>query len=261
MTPFLYALNVGTLATWLSVAGFGTVGIAIPVTLDVLQEVKKDQLADMQFTEFTGDFTEDVPASQATDTGTTGEENSEQVDVPFAEQETLPTPPEMPETAEIAPLPEVPDMPDPKPTSEANTSAAPTKERRVRHTNSKVAKRSNMPTSATGGSPQGREGATGQVGNGGRNGGTGMSDAKRLAGGYRPQPHYPQSCRAKGQSGTVVVAFVVEADGKVSTAYAKKPCPWPELNDAAVKGVRRWRFPKGDRQMPLTLPVKFQLNY
>ncbi|MFT4175145.1 MAG: TonB family protein [Luteolibacter sp.] len=261
MTPFLYALNVGTLAAWLSVAGVGTVGIAVPVTVEILQEESKDPLGDMQFTEFTGDFTEELPASQATDTGTTGEEHSQEEEVPFAEVETLPTPPEMPDVAEEAPLPEIPDMPTPSLTSISQTAAAPTKERRVRHTNSKQARRSNMPTSATGGSPHGKVGATGQVGNGGRNGGTGMSDAKRLAGGYRPQPHYPQSCRAKGQSGTVVVAFIVEPDGKVSTAYAKKPCPWPELNEAAVKGVRRWRFPKGNSRMPLTLPVKFQLKY
>ena len=30
MSPFFYVVNIGTLATWLAVAGFGTVGMVIP---------------------------------------------------------------------------------------------------------------------------------------------------------------------------------------------------------------------------------------
>jgi D-arabinose 1-dehydrogenase-like Zn-dependent alcohol dehydrogenase len=30
MTSFIHALNIGTLATWLSVAGFGAVGVMAP---------------------------------------------------------------------------------------------------------------------------------------------------------------------------------------------------------------------------------------
>ncbi|MEO5716602.1 MAG: TonB family protein [Luteolibacter sp.] len=259
MSPFLYALNIGTLATWLSVAGFGTIGIVIPVTFEILQKDKSDDpYKDLESTVLMEDFTTgDLPPSQETDTGTTGE--AEETDVPLAEQETLPTPPDMPETAEITPLPEIPDMPPPVARSSENTAPAPTKPRPVPTTNSKNPTRSTMPTSATGGSPKGKADAKGKTGNGGQNGGSGMSDAKRLAGGRMPAPSYPSEARAKGQTGTVLVEFVVGENGSVVSAYAKNPSPWPILNERAVSAVRRWKFPPGN-VVKYTRPIVFQLN-
>ncbi|NJM38364.1 MAG: energy transducer TonB, partial [Akkermansiaceae bacterium] len=80
----------------------------------------------------------------------------------------------------------------------------------------------------------------GKAGSGGQNGGTGMSDAKRLAGGRMPAPSYPSEAKRKGQSGTIVVEFVVGENGSVISAYAKSPSPWPILNQQAVSCVRRW---------------------
>jgi protein TonB len=116
-----------------------------------------------------------------------------------------------------------------------------------------------MPTNATGGSPDGKAEAKGKAGNGGRNGGSGMSDAKRLAGGRMPAPAYPSEARSKGQTGTVLVEFVVGEDGSVVSAYAKKPSPWPILNERAVSAVRRWKFPPGT-VAKYTRPIVFQLN-
>lgn len=90
MSPLFHAINIVTLATWLSVAGFGTVGIVVPVTLEIIgkPDEPEDPYKDLESTFLTEDFTTgDLPPSQETDTGTTGE--GDETDVPFAEEETL----------------------------------------------------------------------------------------------------------------------------------------------------------------------------
>lgn len=259
MTPLLYSLNIATLATWLSVASFGTVAIVVPVTLEILQkqDTPSDPYQDLESTFLTEDFTTgDLPPSQATDTGSTGEANEEEV--PFAEQETLPTPPEMPELAELTPLPEVPDIPPPAP-KPAKKAPAPPKPRPTTVTRNSRQTRSSQPTSPSGGSTRGKTTSKGTSGNGGSNGGSGMSDAKRMAGGRMPPPSYPSAARRGGQQGTVTVEFVVGENGRVISAYAKKSSPWPLLNDSAVRCVRSWRFPPG-KVTKYVRPIVFKLN-
>lgn len=260
MSPFLHALNIITLATWLSVAGFGTVGIVVPATVEsfATNEKPRNPFAALEATVLTEDFTlGEIPPSQATDTGTTGQ--AAEIEVPFADQETLPTPPEMPDVAEITPLPEIPDLSAPIPQPTAPAAPTSTRPRPVPAPNSKPPARSIMPTSATGGSPQGKQAATGTTGNGGRGGGSGMSAAKRLAGGRMPAPSYPSAARARGQTGTVLVEFVVGENGSVVYAYAKSPSPWPILNEQAVSAVRGWKFPPGGI-VKYTRPIVFKLN-
>lgn len=260
MSPFLYAVNIGTLAAWLSVAGFGTVGIVVPMAKGMLKENSDpaDPYKDLESTILMEDFTTgELPPSQETDTGSTGEAN--ETDVPLLAEETLPTPPEMPDVAEVTPLPEIPDMPEPAAPSMENTAPKPTPQRPVPKTNSKNPTRSAMPTSPTGGSTQGKAETKGTAGNGGRNGGAGMSDAKRLAGGRMPAPAYPAEARAKGQTGTVVIEFVVGEDGNVVSAYVKQASPWPILNERAVSAVRRWKFPPGQVNKYVR-PIVFKLN-
>ena len=259
MSPLLYAINIGTLATWLSVAGLGTVGIVVPTVREILTHADKaDPYKDLESTVLMEDFTTgDLPPSQETDTGTTGE--AEEMEIPLAEQETLPTPPEMPELAETTPLPEIPDLPPPSTKPAENTAPAPPKPRPVPQVKNKPPTRSNAPTSATGGSPKGKAEAKGKTGNGGQNGTTGMSDAKRLSGGRMPAPSYPAEARAKGQTGTVLVEFVVGESGSVVSAYAKSASPWPILNERAVSAVRRWKFPPGN-VTKYVRPIVFKLN-
>lgn len=259
MSPFLYAINVGTLATWLSVAGFGAVGIVIPAAQEILASVERfDPYKDLESTVMTDDFTsDDLPPNQETDTGDTGEKD--EADLPFTEQETLPTPPEMPDVAEITPLPEIPDMPPPATAPAEAPAPAPTKPRPVPRQNSKTATRSNIPTSPTGGSTKGKTEAKGKLGNGGQNGGSGMSDAKRLSGGRMPPPSYPSAARSKGQTGTIIVEFVVGENGSVVSAYAKSASPWPLLNESAIRAVRRWKFPPG-KVTKYVRPIVFKLN-
>ena len=264
MTSILYAINIGTLATWMSVASFGVVGIGISGNGDDLTSAAKakDPYADLEAIALTDVFTPDQDlAAQTTDTGTTGELNSDQADVPFAEQETLPTPPDMPEVAETTPLPEIPDMPDTTPSSSDFVQAAPTKKRPVCKTNAKEATRSNMPTSATGGSPNGKVGATGKVGNGGQNGGNGMSDAKRLANGRMSKPPYPSELKSKGQGGVVGVEIIVDGEGRVARVTVIKPSPWASLNESTKNHIERnWKFPKTGTQSKFTRAIKFEIT-
>lgn len=259
MSPILYAINIGTLATWLSVAGFGTVGIVIPTARALLSHHERDDpYKDLESSVLTEDFTTgELPPAQETDTGDTGA--AEEIEVPLAEQETLPTPPEMPDVADITPLPEIPDMPPPATKPAENPAPAPTKPRPVPRPSSKPPTRSSMPTSSTGGSPNGKAEAQGKTGNGGQNGGSGMSDAKRLAGGYRPRPSYPSESRAKGHTGTAIVEFVIDESGSVISAYIQKSSGWPDLDQSAVSCLRRWKFSAGAR-LKKSIPIKFELN-
>jgi protein TonB len=74
-----------------------------------------------------------------------------------------------------------------------------------------------------------------------------------------PSPVYPAAARRLGQTGTLLVEFTVDASGRVISAYAKSPSPWPLLNEEAVRTVRRWKFPPGP-VMKLQRPIVFQLR-
>jgi protein TonB len=74
-----------------------------------------------------------------------------------------------------------------------------------------------------------------------------------------PAPVYPAAARRGGQTGTVLVEFTVDSSGRVISAVAKSPSPWPLLNAEAVRTVRKWRFPPGGI-MKLQRPIVFQLR-
>ncbi len=64
--------------------------------------------------------------------------------------------------------------------------------------------------------------------------------------GKQAAPRYPVRARNAGQEGTVVVRFSVSETGRVLDAAAATPCPWPLLNEEAVRTVRElWRFRPG----------------
>ena len=226
MTPLLHSLQIATLATWLSVAGFGTVGLLIHSENPV-----REMPAPLETRLLAEDFTlGDVSSPE------TGDSSAEPG--PPSVAETLPAPPEMPDLTEFEPLPEIPaaaiqkPRPATKPAARAASSA---------HTPRKSPRKSTSP----GATPAG--------------GGTGMSESSRLAGGRMPAPSYPPEARRRGQTGTVVVEFTVDASGRVISAYAKSPSPWPLLNEEAVRTVRRWKFPPGG-VMKLQRPIVFQLR-
>jgi TonB family protein len=64
--------------------------------------------------------------------------------------------------------------------------------------------------------------------------------------GQQPQPEYPLEAEIARQTGVVIVRFSVGEDGGVSNVLVKQRCPWPLLNQSALRAVREtWRFPPG----------------
>jgi protein TonB len=152
----------------------------------------------------------------------------------------LAAPPELPPAAVIEPLPEVPDLP----TARQDPPATESGTRPANRTSSRAGQA---------GGPAGTTAASTSGGSSARSQGT------RLAAGRMPPPSYPAEARRRNQQGTVIVAFTVAANGGVLSAQVERPSPWPLLNDAAVRAVRRWRFPAGP-VMQLRQPVVFQLR-
>ena len=78
--------------------------------------------------------------------------------------------------------------------------------------------------------------------------------------GRQPAPEYPLEAKLAHQQGSVVVRFTVGEDGRVQTAKAYKPSPFPLLNQAAVRAVREnWRFRPGPART-YDVEIEFQLR-
>jgi len=240
MDSLQHLLNIGTLATWLSVGGFGSVAVVLPGR--AVSEASRHQQFETQW--LPQDFTlggEISPAAEETPLATSESDPAD----------ALPAPPDLPDAAEMAPLPDVPEPPLPaapaavSPSAPRPSAAADS----VRHTPRPAARK----PSSTGASST-------AAGTGSPGGGSGLSNAARLAAGSMPTPAYPAEARRLGQSGTLVVEFTVDSSGQVISAYAISPSPWPLLNQEAVRTVRRWRFPPGGGVMKLQRPIVFQLR-
>lgn len=230
MAPLLHSLQIATLATWLSVVGFGAVGLVIHS-----DGPEGETPAPLETRILPEDFTLGDTSSPETGDSSSGPATP-------AVAGTLPAPPEMPELTEFEPLPEVPSVPAPTAIRETRPTTKPA----ARTGSGSPTPRSTPRKTASSGSPSA----------GGR---PGMAETARLAGGRMPPPSYPPQARRRGQSGTVVVEFTVDASGRVISAYAKTPSPWPLLNEEAVRTVRRWKFPPGG-VMKLQRPIVFQLR-
>jgi len=231
MTALTHMLNIGTLAAWLSVAGFGTVAVVfpekpIPMPRMVVAETKVVP-DDFQL----GDTTEQDSAEQPAETD------------PSSVAEPLPAPPDLPEVAETEPLPDVPAFPT------ATENPAPSEIPATRPTTRKGPSSSARPAAASGRTGTGKTGGSS----------SGMSNAARIAAGRMPAPSYPPEARRRGQTGTVVVQFTVDSSGRVTFANAIRPSPWPLLNQEAVRTVLTWRFPPGDF-ISLERPIVFRLK-
>jgi len=76
----------------------------------------------------------------------------------------------------------------------------------------------------------------------------------------QPAPEYPRQSVREGQEGVVIVRLAVDETGRVRTAEATSPSPWPLLNEAAVRTVReRWRFQSGPQRL-YDVPIHFELT-
>ena len=246
MQSIIHSLNIGTLATWLSVAGFGSVGVVVPHhdrPQPAPPAIEESIISDADFS--LGDI-EDASQPEGAGDGGAPAALPETIETP---PETLPSPPELTELAEFSPLPEIPALPKPTPVTRSPESDTLRATASTRHSSGATTSRA---SSASTGSRSGSSSASG--GNDG-----GMSASARLAAGRMPAPNYPATCRRKGQTGTVVVEFTIDRSGRVISAHAAEPSPWPLLDHEAVRTVRKWKFPPGEI-MKLRRPIVFQLR-
>ena len=122
MQSLLQALNIGTMATWLSVSGASTVAVLVqnenraPVT-------QNDSRLDASF----GDVIDlDAASSQpAAGSAAPGEESAEPTEAAPAEPVPVEQVTALPELADVAPLPEIPDLPAAKADELASESPKP----------------------------------------------------------------------------------------------------------------------------------------
>jgi protein TonB len=238
MNSLFHAINIGTLATWLSVAGFGVAAGFIPVWHPAPPKPK---------------LLEALPVDQDFTLGDEEPGNDSPPDAPL-ETLDLPAPPELPDIAEFEPLPEIPDLPAPKPVEAPTPTVAkpaPRPAPRPATSSKPLATARPNTNSSRSGSANGLPKTTG--------GGSGMSESARLAAGRMPPPTYPSFSRRNGQTGTVLVEFTVDASGRVISAYAKSSSNWPLLDNEAVRTVRSWKFPAGG-VMIRQKPIRFTLN-
>lgn len=248
MTSFRYVLNIGTLATWLMVAGASILVAVVEVEerLPVLEENGRDEVE-----------LSVVPLAMGSAPARSGEDAADELaSVDVAESVELPeTPalPEIPDLAEWEPLPEIPRMPERR--------EAPDRERAVAEDRPRVA------AVAPRGNSSGRDAAAaGGVGSGrgevrGRADGAGSSavGSERWVGGRMPRPNYPAAARRSGQEGRVVVQFSVDERGDVVDAKITSSCPHSTLNEEALRTVRRWKFRPGPRASA-SRPIIFKLK-
>ena len=233
MRSLTHALNIGTLATWMSVAAFGSAGVILgrAVHLPPVADVAGIELVQTPLEIESVDVADSM--NEATDQPASGESIE------------LPAPPEMLPALQSEALPEVPDMPiaEVKKVSEAIKPAA-------KPANKAATKPQRSSTVA--GNPS--------VGsNASASGAATMSNAARLAAGRMPAPRYPSEARNKGQAGTVLIEFTVDPSGRVSSAHIASPCPWSVLNQEALRAVKNWKFPPGS-VMTFKKPIVFKLR-
>ncbi len=251
MQSLLYALNVGTLATWLAVSGASTVGVAIkvhgrlPKLLNPSEEV---EVATVDLDQQMGSAPPAAPEDAVPEEVTQPEELPEEIpDVPLV--------PEIPEVAEMDPLPDIPDLP---PVADGELKPKPQAQPAVTRKTSDQPKPARRTTAAATGGPSGQ--GTGQGAGTAQGAGNSQTGASRWAGLYAPKPGYPSASKAAGHQGRVGITFEVDERGYIVNARVSSPCSYPELNDAALAKVRSaWRAKPGPRAQA-TKTIVFQIN-
>jgi protein TonB len=88
------------------------------------------------------------------------------------------------------------------------------------------------------------------------------SEARYLS---NPRPDYPEEARQMRQQGVVLVNVEVDADGRAGEVSVSRSSGYPQLDEAAVRAVRRWRFePARAGGLPVSsrveVPVRFSLS-
>ena len=93
----------------------------------------------------------------------------------------------------------------------------------------------------------------------------GVTRTARPQGGYQVRPAYPSAPRRLGVQGTTMLRVHVLADGRIGDVLVEHSAGHPDLDQAAMEAVRRWRFEPARRgadavAMWVLLPVEFRLR-
>lgn len=198
-------------------------------------------------------------------------DNPSPVDVSLVEEAPAPAPaaPAPPQPAATPEPPEpqpTPDMstppPKPEPTPDAETMPAPVSTpehpkispRPREHRRSMTSQPHSAPgtAAALAGDASRRAGGKGAQG----------TRARYLS---NPKPEYPEEARRMRQQGVVMISVEVSADGHASDVSVSRSSGFPQLDQAAVRGVRRWIFePARLAGLPVAshveVPVRFSLS-
>jgi len=80
-----------------------------------------------------------------------------------------------------------------------------------------------------------------------------------------PPPDYPESARQAKESGVVVVQVIVNTEGRPDSVDVLTTSGFPSLDQAAVTGVRKWRFRPAELgsikvKSRVNIPVRFNLD-
>jgi len=92
-----------------------------------------------------------------------------------------------------------------------------------------------------------------------------ITQSARPQGGYQVRPSYPSSALREGKQGTTMLRVHVLIDGRVGDVIVQQSAGHPDLDQAAIDAVRRWRFDPARRgsepvAMWVLLPVEFQIR-
>ena len=161
-----------------------------------------------------------------------------------------------------------PNTPDNRPTSRSDSSIANVAESRFPASSATPGSEGNIlgggTTGGTGGGIGGGPGTGQGPGPGtGPGTGTGPTRGPRIVSGTKPE--YPDNARNKGWEGTVRLQILVGTEGQVEDVRVIGSSGYAELDQAALRAVRSWRFsPALQKGMPVaawaTLPVVFDLR-
>jgi periplasmic protein TonB len=80
-----------------------------------------------------------------------------------------------------------------------------------------------------------------------------------------PPPTYPESSRRRGEEGVVLLTVRVDERGEIASIAIKQSSGFSRLDQAAVKGVERWKFNPARVgsiavSSQIEIPIRFRLN-
>lgn len=98
----------------------------------------------------------------------------------------------------------------------------------------------------------------------GRGNAAGIEPGWMPRGGAQPAPKYPETARRRGAQGTAQVALRLAASGRVADVRLHRSSGDARLDDAALAGVRRWRYDKPPNadwtERWFVVPIEFHLQ-